>query len=68
MPAPRAEMWKTYIFHGLEVVVTQQWTDPYGRRMVHVEAVDSNDPRSGGMLEATFLELATPVSHDVPPS
>jgi hypothetical protein len=50
-------MWRHYRFRGLEVVIIQQWTDPFGRKMVRIEAAAEAD-LAEGMTEAEFLAEA----------
>ena len=45
---PDAEMWMTYQFRGYRVMVIQQWSDPFGRKMARAE----------GMLEEVFMQEA----------
>jgi hypothetical protein len=61
MTGPRAEMWKTYVFHGLTVMVVQQWNDPFGTPMVRI-AETGGEERAEGMPEAVFLSQAAPVT------
>jgi hypothetical protein len=59
-----AEMWGVYLFRDLRVRVVQQWSDPFGTRMVRIEAAAGGDDRAEGMTEARFLGDATPCPPD----
>jgi hypothetical protein len=61
MTLKRAEIWKKYMFKGEEVMVVQQWRDPFGRPMLRIESTKPDDDRGDGMLEAFFLSAAYPV-------
>ena len=61
MTIERAEMWKTYVFHGQAVVVVQQWHDPFGRPMLRIESTDPDDDRGDGISEEQFLSSARPI-------
>ncbi|MCQ4159894.1 hypothetical protein NON00_08125 [Roseomonas sp. GC11] len=54
----QAEMWGTYLFRGLRVRVIQQWSDPFGVRMVRIEMAAGEDDRAEGMPEEAFLREA----------
>ena len=57
---PDAEMWMTYRFRGYRVMVIQQWSDPFGRKMVRIETTDDQDACAEGMLEELFMQEASP--------
>lgn len=58
----QAVMWQRYTFRGHEVVVIQQWTDPFGVRMVRIaSATPGEEEVAVGMTEAAFLAGARPV-------
>ena len=58
-----AEMWGHYVFRGHEVVVIQQWADPFGRRMVRIaSAGPGEEDAAAGMAEETFLAEAQPAA------
>ena len=54
-----SKMWETYEFRGHRVRVIQQWHDSFGRPMVRIETVTTEDPRAEGMPDAVFMEHAT---------
>lgn len=55
-------MWQRFAWRGHEVVVIQQWADPFGRRMIRVaSARDNEDDMAAGMPEAEFLAEAQPL-------
>jgi hypothetical protein len=55
---PDNMMWRSYLFRGLDVVVIQQWTDPFGRNMLRIRATAPGDDREDGLPEAQFLQEA----------
>lgn len=55
-------MWERYTWRGHEVVVIQQWADPFGRRMIRVtSAREGEEDLAAGMPEADFMAEAQPV-------
>ena len=60
---PIAEMWGVYDYKDHRVMVTQQWQDPYGRRMVRIQVVGPDENLAAGMLEERFLQDAVPVAN-----
>ena len=54
-------MWGTYVFQGHSVMVTQQWSDPFGRRMVRIQVTGAGPEQAIGLPEAEFLGAATEV-------
>lgn len=62
MAGPQAaEMWGTYVFQGHSVMVVQQWSDPFGRRMVRVQTTGPGPEQAIGLPEAEFLGAAVEV-------
>lgn len=58
-----AEMWGRYLYRGHEVVVVQQWADPFGRRMVRfASAAPGEEDAAAGMTEEAFLAEAQPAA------
>ncbi len=55
-------MWATYLFQGHQVVVTQQWQDPFGRAMIRIETTGPGPEQAMGLPEADFLRDATPTA------
>jgi hypothetical protein len=55
------EMWGAYVFQGHEVMVIQQWVDPFGRRMVRIQTTGPGPEQATGLLEAEFLDAAVEV-------
>ncbi len=54
-----AEMWQLYTYRGHEVIVIQQWADPFGRAMVRIaSATRGEDDVATGMKEADFMAEA----------
>lgn len=61
MTAPA--MWQRYVWRGHDVVVIQQWVDPFGRRMIRVASIKPGDEEvAAGMPEADFVAEAQPAS------
>lgn len=58
-----AEMWQRFTWRGHNVVVIQQWTDPFGRPMLRVADPDDDDMAAGMSVDA-FLAEATPATTD----
>lgn len=56
-----AQMWGAYDYKGHRVTVIQQWQDPFGTRMVRIQAVGPEEGLAAGMPEAEFLRDAVPV-------
>ena len=56
-----AEMWQRFTWRGHNVVVIQQWTDPYGRPMLRFADPDDEE-MAVGMPVDEFLAEATPSS------
>ena len=54
-------MWETYEFRGHRVVVIQQWTDPYGQRMIRVRLAEAGEDDAVGLSEERFLQDAVAV-------
>ncbi|MBN8875428.1 MAG: hypothetical protein J0H67_21530 [Rhodospirillales bacterium] len=59
-------LWQRYRFRGHEVVVVQQWSDSFGRRMVRIVAAAPDAGEAGsddtgvGLPEDAFLAEAEP--------
>ncbi len=61
MTAPA--MWQRYTWRGHEVVVIQQWADPFGRRMIRIASIKpEKEGAAAGMPEAEFMAEAQPVA------
>ncbi len=52
------EMWGTYVYQGQDVMVIQQWVDPFGRGMVRIQTTGPGPEQAVGVLEAEFLDAA----------
>ena len=57
-----AVMWQRYAYRGHEVVVIQQWADPFGRRMVRIASATPGEEEATGMAEAEFMAEARAVA------
>lgn len=58
----RPAMWQHYRWREREVVVIQQWLDPFGRRMIRIASVaPGEEDVAEGMSEAEFAAEAQPV-------
>ena len=42
------EMWGAYVFQGHDVMVIQQWVDPFGRRMVRIQTTGPGPEQAMG--------------------
>ncbi|EJN05847.1 hypothetical protein [Phyllobacterium sp. YR531] len=54
----KSAMWQTYQYQGHEVVIIQQWQDPFGKSMVRIAANLDGGLIADGMLEEKFLSEA----------
>jgi hypothetical protein len=53
-------MWQTYCYKGHEVVVIQQWQDPFGKPMVRIASTaPGEEDAEAGMPEEVFLAEAS---------
>lgn len=46
------------MFQGHDVVVIQQWVDPFGRRMVRIQTTGPGPEQAIGVLDGWFLDAA----------
>lgn len=53
-------MWQRFMWRGQEVVVIQQWTDPFGSAMLRV-ADPADEAVAAGMSVDAFLAEALPL-------
>ena len=56
-----ASMWQRFTWRGRQVVVIQQWTDPFGRPMLRFADPDDEET-AAGMPADEFLAEATPAT------
>lgn len=57
MTAPA--LWQRYAWRGREVIVVQQWRDPFGRPMICVASAEPGEEEmTAGMAETEFLAEA----------
>lgn len=54
-------MWQRFTWRGHEVVVIQQWTDPFGRPMLRF-ADPADEELAAGMPVEEFLREASPAA------
>jgi hypothetical protein len=54
-------MWQRYRYRGHEVVVIQQWSDPFGTPMVRIADAD-DDAAATGLTEAAFMTEAQAIT------
>ncbi len=52
------QLWQRYAWRGHEVVVIQQWSDPFGRPMLRVADPDDEEVAAGLPVDE-FLAEAT---------
>ena len=50
------ELWQRYIWRGQEVVVVQQWRDPFGRPMLRFAAAGDEELAAGMPVDAFLRE------------
>ncbi len=65
MQPARTELGRSYLYAGRQVVVIQQWRDPYGTPMIRVRTTDDEPVGEEGLAEHVFLRGAAPL--DLPP-
>ncbi len=62
-----AEIGMTFDFLGYEVVIIQEWRDPFGRKMIRIRTTKLADEIEDGMPEDEFLAKATPAGRPAAP-
>ncbi len=66
MRAHKSQMWATYRYHAYDVMVIQQWHDPFGCPMIRIAVVDDGQDIAEGMPEDRFLGDATMIAEPAP--
>ena len=59
MTASQTVMWQRFEWRGHQVMVIQEWTDPFGRPMLRFADPD-DEAMAAGMPADEFLAEATP--------
>lgn len=60
----QTRMWQVYRYADHDVVVIQQWQDPFGRPMIRIAAQLDGKIIADGMSEAKFLADARYVASE----
>ena len=55
----KTAMWQIYTYQDHQVVIIQQWQDPFGKPMVRIAAQVDGHVIADGLLEDRFLDVAT---------